>query len=101
MIQSEITSDGRAVWINDASGMCIGRFSARGVDVHRGADAQLRGEPQCLDCIHDLPFDESWDRFVGSMLKHHGVTVAAGFKPRSPPAPPAPAERFDDGTKAT
>jgi hypothetical protein len=93
---TEVSSDGRTIWVNDATGMCIGRFSRRGIDVHRSSDAQLRGESQCLDCIHDLPFDESWDRFVESMLKHHGVTISASLKPSSPSAP---AKRLDDRTK--
>jgi len=97
---AEIISDGRTVWVNEASGMCIGRFSARGVDVHRSGDCQLRGESSCLDCVHDLPFDESWDRFVESMLKHHGVSVSASLKPHAPAAPESRSRTLtEDGTE--
>lgn len=71
----EAISSGNVVWVNDATGMCLGRFSAAGVDVHRTAAEQQAGLPQCLDCIHDLPFDEAWPRFQASMLQHHGIVV--------------------------
>lgn len=80
-MKAEIISNGLTVWVNEATGMCIGRFSSRGVDVHRDAESQLRGDAQCLDCTHDLPFDESWDRFVESMFKHHGITIPTELKP--------------------
>jgi hypothetical protein len=81
----EIISDGRTVWINESAGMCIGRFSARGIDIHQGAAAQLRGEPQCLDCAHGLPFDEAWERFKTSIHHHHGVVIDDAYKPHIQP----------------
>ena len=77
----ELLTDGDTLWVNDHVGMCIGRFGARGVDVHRSAAEQVAGAPQCLDCIHDLPPVEAWDRFVSSMAKHHAVRIGPEWKP--------------------
>lgn len=80
----ESISDGKTVWVNDATGMCLGRFSAEGVDVHRSAADQMAGLPQCLDCIHDIPFDAAWPRFQASMLTHHGIVVRDELRPAAP-----------------
>ncbi|WP_408902884.1 hypothetical protein [Methylobacterium radiotolerans] len=77
----ELLTDGHTLWVNDGVGMCIGRFGARGVDIHRSAAEQVAGAPQCLDCIHDLPPAEAWDRFVSSMAKHHAVRIGPEWKP--------------------
>lgn len=77
----EIVGDGATVWINASDGMCIGRFGARGVDVHRSAAEQASGAPQCLDCIHGLAPAEAWARFVDSMARHHGVAIGPGWMP--------------------
>lgn len=77
----ELLTDGDTLWVNDHVGMCIERFGARGVDVHRSAAEQVAGAPQCLDCIHDLPPVEAWDRFVSSMAKHHAVRIGPEWKP--------------------
>lgn len=75
-----VETDGRVVWVNSSMGMCIGRFSKDGVDVHADYDGQRAGI-HCLDCIHDLPPVEAWDRFVASMKKFHDVDVDASFRP--------------------
>jgi hypothetical protein len=77
----EVVTDGATLWVNGPDGMCIGRFGARGVDVHRTAAEQLAGAPQCLDCIHDLPPLEAWNRFVRSMAEHHAVEIGPEWKP--------------------
>lgn len=77
----EIVGDGATVWVNASDGMCIGRFGARGVDVHRSAAEQASGAPQCLDCIHGLAPAEAWARFVESMARHHGVAVGPDRMP--------------------
>ncbi len=77
----ELLTDGHTLWVNDGVGMCIGRFGARGVDIHRSAAEQVAGAPQCLDCIHDLPPVEAWNRFVASMAKHHAVRIGPDWKP--------------------
>jgi len=77
----EILWDERTVWVNDETGCCIGRFSRFGVDVHKTGDEQMSSGSQCLDCIHDLPHPEAWDRFVASMQTHHGVAVPMEAKP--------------------
>jgi len=76
-----IDSDGRTVWVNAHDGSCIGRFSKFGVDVHRTAEDQLKGMPQCLDCGKEETPRASWDRFVHSMMVHHGVVVGAEHMP--------------------
>ena len=63
MSEHEIISDGKTVWVNGADGMCLGRFSDAGVDVHRTSAEQAAGLLQCLDCCHALPFAEGWGRY--------------------------------------
>lgn len=78
---TEILWDGKTVWANDSSGCCIGRFGIRGVDVHKSGADQLESNSQCLDCIHDLPPDAAWSRFVASMRTHHGVEIPEVARP--------------------
>jgi hypothetical protein len=77
----QILWDGRMVWVNDLSGCCIGRFSARGVDVHRSGPEQMETGLECLDCVQDLVPTQAWKRFRTSMEVHHGVRVPASAKP--------------------
>lgn len=79
--QHEVIWDGRCVWINDETGCCIGRFTRRGVDVHKTGPEQLATRTQCLDCFHDVDPVDAWDRFVQSMRKHHSVSVPEAAKP--------------------
>src|SRR3546814_1899423 len=81
ILSHDIMSDGMTVWVHDEHGACIGRFSRFGVDVHQDFEGQLAGGPQCLDCCHDLPPKESWERFVVSMRNHHGVSVCGQHIP--------------------
>lgn len=81
MSETEVFSDGKTVWVNGSDGMCLGRFSDAGVDVHRTYAEQAAGMPQCLDCCHDLPFAEAWERFKDSMIKHYGVIVEESHRP--------------------
>lgn len=81
----EIESDGRVVWVNSDSGECVGRFSAKGVDVHRSIEDQMRGESQCLDCCHGLPFDEMWARFLASMRQFYAVEIDPVHRPLALP----------------
>lgn len=79
----QIQSDGKTVWVNHNTGCMIGRFSARGIDVHH----LVKDEPElhCLDCrpgllpLSPLPRREEWDSFKASMLKHHKVWVPEGL----------------------
>jgi hypothetical protein len=75
----EILSDGRTVWVNTPSG-CIGRFSAKGVDVHKLPEEQMEGG-QCLDCTTD----PDWDRFKASMLHYYGIEVGDEHRPKDNP----------------
>jgi hypothetical protein len=77
-VDVEIVSDGRCVWVNDDQGACIGRFSKRGVDVHRTLAEQLAEGKQCLVCSHGTA---DWDVFVSAMLEHHGVAVGSEHRP--------------------
>jgi hypothetical protein len=79
--ENEITTDGKTVWVNSPKGECIGRFSNRGIDVHRTLDDQLKGLSQCLDCCHGKSVYEMWCRFQQSMLKFHRVVIPDDFKP--------------------
>ena len=77
----EIIWDGRSVWVNDETGCCIGRFTRRGVDVHKTGPDQVATGIQCLDCFHDVEPAHAWDRFVRSMKLHHGVSVPVSARP--------------------
>lgn len=77
----EITSDGKTVWVNDAHGCCIGRFSRNGVDIHRTLAEQIEGASECLDCTHGID-SGTWERFVAGMLEYHSVVVPDIHKPK-------------------
>lgn len=77
----EIESDGRTVWVNGSDGMCIGRFSKFGVDVHTTTEAQLGGAPQCLACIHGLAPRDSWWAFRNAMIRFYGIRVGDEHTP--------------------
>ncbi len=83
--QYQVLSDGRTVWVNEASGGAVARLGSFGdiamVDVHRPL-AQQCAEGECLDCRHDLAGAEAWDYFKGSVLKHFGLTIAERHRPR-------------------
>lgn len=64
----EISSDGATVWVNGPDG-AIGRFGARGIDVHT---VDTSG---CLYCTHELTGRSDWDVFAVKMREHHGVDV--------------------------
>lgn len=70
----EIQSDGRTVWVH-RDGMTVGRFGRMGIDVHT-ADATA-----CLDCTHGETGRADWEQFKGSMLRHHGISVADKHAP--------------------
>lgn len=72
----EAASNGSTLWINGADGACIGRFTARHVEIHRGFAAQMAGEGECLDCFDRTDdFEADWARFVHGMVMFHNVIV--------------------------
>jgi len=77
----EAFTDGQTVWVNADDGMCIGRFSRRGVDIHNDVEGQLETGKQCLDCVHDLPAPAAWVRFVASMKTHWGIEIDPELRP--------------------
>ncbi|RAH97839.1 hypothetical protein DLJ53_28830 [Acuticoccus sediminis] len=77
----DVWSDGNTVWVNSQTGMCVGRFSRRGIDVHRDLDEQLATGQQCLDCVHDLSPPEAWERFKASMTLHYGIEIGEHLRP--------------------
>lgn len=74
-------TDGKTVWVNDATGMCIGRFSRFGIDVHRAFEEQIAGLGQCLHCTHARPGLIEWHGFVEAMRERHGVAIPASCLP--------------------
>lgn len=72
----EILWDGNTVWVNGDGGL-LGRFSRRGIDVHRTATEQMSTGIQCLDCS-SIP---DWRAFCSSMRKHHQVDVPGEARP--------------------
>lgn len=77
----ELVTDGKTVWVNADDGMCVGRFSERGVDVHNDVAAQMETGRQCLACVHDLPPEKAWDVFRDRMAAHYGVDIPSGARP--------------------
>ncbi len=75
------STDGRTLWVNGNDGMCIGRLSPQGIDVHASARAQEAGE-HCLYCEPGLePFAKAvtfpmYVRFVEKMKEHHKVEIS-------------------------
>jgi len=74
-------TDGTTIWINSSDGMCIGRLSPRGIDVHASAERQLEGE-HCLHCetaakpcAKEIAF-AMYVQFCAKMKEHHGVEVS-------------------------
>jgi hypothetical protein len=67
---------GRTAWVSGADGSMIGRFSkVFGVDVHRTATEQMRGEGECLFCTHVPAGPVEWDLFRQALLKHYDINV--------------------------
>lgn len=79
---AEISSDGRTVWVNSHQGMCIGRFSKHGIDVHYDYAAQAAGSGECIACTHEKPGMVEWDRFVSLMHEHYRVKVLQKHRPK-------------------
>lgn len=81
----QVQSDGRTVWVNDATGGAIARVSSFGdiamIDVHRPLAEQC-SQGECLDCRHDLVGTEAWEHFKRSVLQHFGVQVTDKHRPR-------------------
>ena len=78
----EIIADGKTVWVNSATGMCIGRFTARAVDVHHDEKEQMQGE-HCLDCFA-YPANErpqAWEKFKESMKRHYQIIIPDSAAP--------------------
>lgn len=79
-LPAQISSDGRTVWVNDQH-INLGRFSARGIDVHATAAAQVAGGGHCLMCRPGPATASDWRDFKDAMLKHHGVRISEEFRP--------------------
>jgi len=63
MSEHEILTGANAVWVNDETGHCIGRFGRLGIDVHYPADQALDQPSQCLACTHGRTGEGEWQRF--------------------------------------
>lgn len=72
----QIDTDGRTVWVNNDRGYCIGRFSAKGIDVHTTGQ-----DTHCLYCeVGVAPFAShpdhgQWLVFIAKMKEHYDVDV--------------------------
>lgn len=77
----EVISDRRTVWANDAHGTCLARFGPFGVDIHVDHAAQMRGEPQCLDCTHHKPDISAWRTFQTLVRRYHGIGIGDDHMP--------------------
>lgn len=81
-MKSNITTDGKTVWVNSEDGSSIGRFGALGVDIHRSATEQLDGKGECLLCTHGRTGPDEWKMFVEGMMSLYGITIAARYMPQ-------------------
>jgi hypothetical protein len=84
-------TDGTTLWINDSSGMCIGRLSPQGIDIHATFDKQMQGE-HCLLCepagSAPLVTFAAYVKFCENMERIHGVTVSSALDLRLVSPPP-------------
>jgi hypothetical protein len=86
----QIIADGKTVWVNsETTGVCIGRFSRFGIDIHRDYATQSE-KGECLDCTHSLPLIEDWHRFRDGMKTYYGVLIADSAMPLFLKHPEAP-----------
>ena len=78
----EIVSGGigirQTVWVNGQDGMCLGRFSNFGIDVHK----DTAGHTSCLDCKAGPVTPADWKRFQESMLRYHQIHVPDSYMPQ-------------------
>jgi hypothetical protein len=81
-MKTQITSDGKTVWVNSGDGSCIGRFSHFGIDIHRDFIGQMSGEGQCLECKKGPATLDDWLQFQAGMMRHYGVKIAKRHMPR-------------------
>lgn len=75
----EVSSDGWTIWANNWRGYLVGRFSAKGIDVHNHCGSG----GHCLDCRPgEAPFGkpskQEYESFAESMLKHHQIEMPDG-----------------------
>ncbi len=55
----------------------LGRFGMDGIVVYRSIADRLAGFPNYLFSLHRIVAMADWARFAETMLKHHGVDLAA------------------------
>ena len=77
----DVVSDGLTVWVNAASGECLGRFGKFGIDVHKKVEDQRDGASECLFCTHGPTTLADWEAFRVSMALHHRVQVGDTHRP--------------------
>ncbi len=84
-----VETDGITVWVNGHDGVCWGRFSTFGIDVHGNAEQQMSGT-SCLECIPAIPIERGgpgkmqhshWAQFQESMLRNHNATIPDTYMP--------------------
>jgi hypothetical protein len=78
----EILTDGRTVWVNADPGICIGRFSRLGAEVHNDFEAMTQGGKECLERWHGRMTTKHWVRWVSSMRRHYGIDIGNEYAPR-------------------
>lgn len=81
-MSSEILWDGKTVWINTPQGMCVGRFSQMGIDIHHDFLKQQTEGTQCLQCKKGPCTLEDWDTFVEGMKTHYKINIPQKAMPR-------------------
>ena len=78
----QIVSDGTTVWVNDATGYCLGRFGRMGIDVH--VPPSDDGGRECLYCMSTYAVTiDDWQSFVSKMREHHGVKISHEYMPKN------------------
>lgn len=76
----ELSHDGKTVWVNGPDGCCLARFSKKGIDIHRTAMEQERG--QCLDCKAGPLEASDWELFRTKMVQYYGIEIPQKFRPK-------------------
>jgi hypothetical protein len=81
-MKAQVESDGKTVWVNSETGMCVGRFSWAGIDIHHDYEAQIQFGRQCMHCKKGPTNAEDWDAFKAEMATHYGVRIDNRHAPR-------------------
>lgn len=63
---TQVEANGRVVWVNTGDGVCVGRFSQAGVEVH---DVRAQKDPERDERPRGRPTQTDWEQFALAMQR--------------------------------